>query len=33
METQEAPVIDWDAIDMDSLPLCKIDDPSCESCQ
>jgi hypothetical protein len=27
-----AEVIDWEAVDSDSLKLCRIDNPDCESC-
>lgn len=33
MEQVETPTIDWDAINLEDLPLCKVDDPSCTACE
>lgn len=32
METTDTPVIDWDAINLDDIPLCLIEDSECQSC-
>lgn len=28
----DSTTIDWETIDVDSKPLCRIDNPACESC-